>query len=558
MRRPSLALFLSPAAALCAVACGADGDDAFSAVPGSASLAVDADMGRLVPPDALLYVQVASLDFLDGALRGSLAAASATDELPPGLGERMLEDLGLPEGVVGALDRHAPFAIALSFPEGPLPATTFVLPVGDEDALRTAADDGSRGLALRGGYAGLSTAPDYAASPAPAPLADELPSGRIAGAIDLRALVSTFRPMIDAGLDQLVGIARMTATASSPLDAEGSERVAELYTGQLRAALDSVEASRFAYDVAGSRIRFHHELEVRPESPLAAWSSDEPGDLARALRYRRPDASLTGAYVLDFPALGPKLLGWLDGVLAIYPEPARSRFSEMLGAFEPLLGELGHTVSLSYGVGPDGLQMTYYHAVRDADAALAILRDAVRPFEADGIAVRPLEAVEVAGVPAVRYGVDVTSEAFAEGADSEETQRMIESIYGAGGMQLTYGGRDGWMALVVGRDEARIEDAFAHLADGYGEPPPALARLAQAVEGASPAFVLRMDVVQYMRELSVALAPPGSEVDTALAAYRDVHAPMDVYAGARGTTWELGGEADLGELRSFVEMMAEL
>ena len=521
-----------------------------------------AEAARLLPADTVFLLRIESAEGLL-ALVNEMAAAAGESPLSAA---EMLADLNLP-GDPGQVDTSRPLwlAVALSaqVPEGE-PKLTFVVPAKELEAYQgSVADERGWTSAVSGGYVGVSQAAGYAASEAPSALAASLRPGMLSMHLDLETLISTFRPFIEMGLDQAeTQLDTLAQMAEGPIDIGP---LLEMYVDLAWDFVDSAQALDVALAQQGGSLELSGWLTTLEKSPMAAWGEGAPVDLSGWPAQVDPAATVSMALGGDWAAMMKRMQPLLEASFSIYAEEASGFMKEYLAASERLLPLMGPAF-IGGDLGSGGMRMGYVVRSEKPAQLLEGMAAVAQGFTGGagtlGIGVSAPQNVEVGGVKAVRYRMEIDLEDLSASMGEElgeaERARMrdaMAALYGADGLTITLAPvGQALVAAFGGGDEfaQRVLTAPAGAARGV---PADLQRALAEASGGSMALVYRFDLGKLVEEIgALAAALSGSQAD--FGALPTSSMPITIWGSIGGRTWSGGTILGLDVLSSLVEALA--
>ena len=525
----------------------------------AASLEVPEDMARLLPSDAVLYLQASSVSALDALIA----------EFGRAVGEEAPLDWLSALAMFGIdradLDADRPLGLALGLtPEGqPLP--TLVLPVADPAVF---VETLSVPSAIRGGYVAVSMAPLNAAPEGTTALTDGMFDGTLSLRIDLRRLLEPFRPMIDAQLDLVQ--AQLVATQDLAPGMGDLEEIFSLYMSGIRSTLDSADMFSLGVGREGDMLHMSFALDVLEGSVLTGFASDEPtglGQLATCLRGDEPVVVMLGA---DMQDLMRRFEPFTRASMQLYPEPIREGMQEYMQSMDRLHALIGSALVYDLDVGEGGMfGMVFrgYFAPDDPEAFLATYESvlATDAFEAMGMSFSAPVRSAVDGVPVTNFVLEFDTSVMAQAmeldaeidvAARDEMARMLETMYGDGEVRMSVAQKDGRAVIVFGGDDTYLAESIAQLGAGSGTLPAPLRTALEQIGDRNPSMVVHIDLGQFTAMMLGITANfmPDAEVP-AVADLEGISAPLTMYGTVEGHTWRAGLVLDLAGLAELVQRL---
>lgn len=531
----------------------------------AAASATPGDPARLVSRDAVAYVQATSITALESSLRSIVGAIDAEQAQAIDIRAMLLADFG-GDVAPDLIDVTKPigFAVALS-PQTMQPVLTMIVPARSADELvkALAASHQPGTVETDGEYvAWHSSAP---AAPAlasePNPFAKGLPKGVLAARIDLAKVIQIYRPMIDAGLDQLEQALSATADAM-PEQAIDFEAVFSMYLDGASSILDSAERFELALDMQGSRADLASWLSVAKGSVMDGWSSKEPTGVEKFAYLADPRAAYSAVIGLDLAAFLVKAKPMIDAMLQIYPEPVRALMAGYMKSADAVAKMIGRAQVMSGDLVNGEMRMTYAIATPDPAALIAEYDRMMKLPEvaAAGMQLEGPKDAEVAGKRVKQYRMKVSADALAKmtgtgtGPEAEAVQKTLQTMYGKDGLSVTLFGGNGLVAMVMGGDDAYLAAALARASGAPAAVPASMTASVAALAGQSPCMLARFDV----GAITNAMQMMGTLLDgaPAPAPARPMPAfPIEIRSGIAGVVWSGGVSLDTGELGRFAKAL---
>ncbi len=250
----------------------------------------------LMPADALAILVYSSLDDIEQHLVVPLREAADEDEVDDlDAMELLPDDI---HGLTDVIDRTRPIALVISLGMQygpPEPIQTLLIPVmegADPEAM--AMVSGLASAEVHGGYVALSADPNYQAAGAVPALAENLPSGQLAGRIDLETAFLMMGPMVEMMLSAMEEQARQDPDA---------ETLPEPMMQGIRGLIASARIGEFSVDEQDGELEFRLALDVFAGSVLDV-GPQPPLEDALKLAGHLPDwGELMMVYAMDLELL---------------------------------------------------------------------------------------------------------------------------------------------------------------------------------------------------------------------------------------------------------------
>jgi len=518
--------------------------------------APESGLAKLVPAGTAIYVEAPSVDRLAASIRKVTAAFDPDRAAAMDL-EESLKDLDLP-GSVKEIDRTKPIGICMVLPAEPggQPAPTFLVPaVSPENYARSVAESGpGLATAIHGNYVAVSMGAEAKPGPAPAAIAQGLPEGEIVARLDVQRLVEHFRPMIDMGLGQM-----SAAMESVPPETTGGMDVKPLmkaYADGIRSVLDSGQTLDFALRLDGNVLEISSALTAREGSALDGFGSKEKTDAKALARFLDAEAPVAMVLGMDQAKLIHRLQPLIDASVAMYPEPMRSSFQQIMGKADELSALIGSAMCVNGALESDGLRYAVY--LKSPDAAKLVETYLAMMSGVPGITFDEMKAGEVGGIQVQRSRLRVDAEKLTGGkleaageATNVQMKTMLDRIYGPEGLAFTIGTQGEVTALVLGGDDAFLASSLARISKP-GALPPRIARGLEQVGDLNPCFAMQYNLGAAMKGIRDLLGSTAG-----MPAMPDLQATLTLHGGVDGRVWRGALSADVAELGAAVRKMSD-
>lgn len=519
--------------------------------------AADVPLAKLVPEGTAVFIQIPSLEQL-GVSAHKVLAAVAPEMADNFDVDDLLGKMDIP-GSPKDIDHKKPlaFCLVLGTQPGAQPMPTILVPVvSAESFVKSVADAGvAMKTAVAGSYVVVSASPSATPNATPAAITNGLPTGDVVCRLDMKRLVTAFRPFIDMGLAQAAPAMAAAAAQSSP--GMDMTPIMNSYISGFKTFLDSSETLDFALRLDGTRLELATAFTAAEKSALADFGSKEKTDVRTLARFVDPSASMTFATGLDQPAMWKRMKPFLDSVFTSYPEPMRAEFQKMIAGIEPLLADLGSGLSGSADFASDGMHYAMYLHPRDPAKLLELYKSMFASCSFAKLDEMKQSTIDGLQVSRSRLHVDSSklvpaASAGATGQNGEQIAHMMDAIYGKDGLAFAYATKGDVTAVVLGGDDAFLRSSLARLSTP-GAAPAVLARGLEQVGSCNPSFVLHYDlgkVMQWARQIMPA-NPAMPEIPA-------LDMKLGIWGGIDGRTWRGAMATDVVELGTAVRKMREL
>lgn len=551
---PARSLALAVAAIFAVTGCDSDG----SAPSHGEHATTPPELARLVPASSTIFVQIASLDALEGFVRGLGAGDGFTIDPADLLG-----NAGFTGVDARLVARDRPLGLALTLPEGALaPEITALLPVSDVDAFVSGLHPG-RGVAQSQGYVGLSTAPGYAAGEN-GPAIAALPTELFAVRANLGALIEATRPLLDA---QLTEGEQMLASLSEPqTQAQGidTSSVLAMYFDFGRALLDSIETLDLALTERGTLASFELDLTMRAGSTLADLADGRELDLASVIGRIDPDAAISFVGGGDVERLMQRLQPFSEGLIDVYPESMRAGMRASMQSLASAYHLIGDTFAGDLSFGAAGMSLAAYVASSAPEELRAKYLESVALLGEQGVLTERAapQTVRLGEHEATKLRFEFDTDALAEASGAEaqaaqsEFQALTERFFGPDGAEVWLVPAQGELAVFMAPDDAHLERAVQRIgregADGGG-----FEWVLERFGDASPMGAYRMDLPRMLAQIEV-LVGAGAGVIPGLPPELSQHSlPAVLAAGLEGRRWRGGISLDRRDVAKLVAALQD-
>ncbi len=510
---------------------------------------VPQELAALVPADAFLYAQVASIDRVDGLVASFVGAFALPFEAPESLRDLLGQAI---EGRMDMIDGTRPLGVALSLHDDPTaqPIPTIIVPVEFPAAFLASlmSQPANAKPALGEGYVAIPLGPKYTRATTPPAVVEKIPSGDFAVRVDLAKLLRAHRAEIEQMMSMALAAGQSEAGALPP--GVDVDQVFGAMEDGFRTFADSAKAFELAVEVQGSEIDFYTAFVAHDGSPLAQFATQKSADPGRLAGYLPQGVPFALAAAFDRASQDGEVQPLMTSLLSAYPGEERDRLASYVSSFDALYDGVGDEMVVAGDVGPDGLELTYFlEAPGAASVAQGFAERLEEHFAAvPGLALSGPERLSVEGLDVTRYTLDLDASALdAEAAaDIDPVAGMLHELYGEGGMRVSVAGKGDVMLLCVGGEDALSRGAAALIAGPAGTPA-AFRTPLERVKGANPSFALYLDVRAVVDRVAALMGAPLQVPSDAAA----TPLPIVFYGAAEKATWYGGFRLDAKELYDF-------
>jgi hypothetical protein len=521
------------------------------------------DFARLVPKGATILIQFESLE----KLAKDADWVRATFEIDPdaitpsALFENMFDFAGVPAEHV---DPSRPLGIAMVLNQNQVLA---ILPALDPVAMVGQLEHGPSRPAplIAGSYVGVcgSGTGTYELSPGDSRLLAG-PNGSLVWArVDLRAIIETFGPMIDMGLQQVEQMIDSGALQQADVPFDVSEFM-QLYLDFLYDLKDSADLIEAAVFTRGELLELDGRLEVLPASPLAAWARSEKVDYQAWAAQLDPQAQVQMLSNYQASEMMSKLPGVYDQMFDQLAEKASGQdfpieFFDAFKAYMTKSMELAQLMNgpqaVSFSLTGTGPRLSAVYQCTDPAALMSASMGLMRDPALAQVGVR-FDTVEEQNTPQgrvmrsrIQFDIDklmqlVPTAERPQEAELSKAREAVAKILGANGMETTWVVGADRIMVAAAPEASYAQAALARLHAGGSTPVPDLQRLAKRLEGANPASLALIDMgglLGGVADLIQYIAPeaaqePEFELMVGLGRQR---LPMAMTWGVASTKWDL-------------------
>ena len=539
--------FVRLALGFAAAACGAS----LSAQGQTASVR---SFAALVPPDAVICAQVASLDALVQAVREAVGAFGEDVESIDR--ETLFEGLRGRAGDASQIDGTRAIAFALVAPKGTRPLPIFFVPAKDSAKYAASLSDIGMQAVAADDYVVVPLGGTYARPATASPLANTMPAGLAAVRVDVTKAEANLGVVIRSGIDVFQRqMAQQMEMVQSGFDGEA---MAELYGDLGRVLLAAGKTLDIAIDEKGGQLSMTAAYVAEPDSDLDGWSSP-PVDVSAFAGKLDAKAGVTAVGTVDWAKIWPKTEPMLAALLDIYPPPLRASMQRLMAVYQPLYARLGPVMVTGIDF-TDGLRADVHLAPPDAEA-LGKEIDALlaRPEWAElGVAFTSGPGI-VDGTTFVRdhkmtFDPSRLSGAAADDAQAkaavQQVNAVMQALFGTDGMPLQLALRNGAGAMHLGKASGDVKKLLAPAAGAW---PSALQPALAAVAGCNPMFVEQLDMAAVVRAMGAFAPPEARDAMSSLPA--DAKADFVLGGGVRGAEWRAYLAFDLAGFGKLVQAL---
>lgn len=507
---------------------------------------------ELVPENAFLYLEVASISTVEGLVRNVLArvqpSAAGSMSADMLVGQMLMMVGGDPE----QLDRRRPFGVALSMPSGGMgqPAPTLILPVKDPPAFARSLrlPPGFADAVVRPHYVGVTMGSNYEVGSKAPSLARNLPDGAFA----MRMRMDPIRPMMAPAMQAAraqAGQAARAAGVDSKAYMAGVEFGLEL--------LESLEQVEAGIDAGGKQLRVHYALKVAPDSTLALPAAEGRGRLHELAGYVDPEDSVAVVFAWDQAFLDDVVAPLLEVLGGMAPTETDKAGVEALQQVLTMVPIFGEEVVFSGRFELGGSRGSIYCRPANPDAFVESFPLALAglDLEGKGVVASPLEREDVQGkrVYHMTLGLDETHSDPQMGRIRE----AIELCFGSSRVDVRLASKDGHLGLFLGGG-AEWQAAQLERLGAPGDPSMDVAEAFERVSGDSPCVVYRIDMLGLMSSTMSLMAEqmgldPTRELEQVMRVVGEEPLHITVYGGVDGTRWQAGFRMDWDRFYQLME-----
>jgi hypothetical protein len=500
---------------------------------------LDPVIAALLPKDCLVVMVAESGDALESAI-GPLVELDT--DLPFDPYDPLRSDprvAALIDG--GHIATGRPYAIGFSVQLAgvPQPIPSMVVPVKNTRAALAAIldhsglpvptpGDGYLGFTLIEPTAGLGLSPM------------KLPKGALAVHVDLAAVVTQFRPMINGMLAMVQQTVAAGAAQSGGID---TSEFFSVYLDTVGKILDSAESFDIAVSSEGGAILGDVVFTAIDGSPLAEFAKGDGADLWSVAGSLDPSDPMSFVMGTDSARFVEASLPMWKASLSVYPEESRASMQSVMDQFIPIMSMLGGAFAFSGEFAATGMKMSYYADSNDAEGFVAkyaeIMSGMVRGH---GLRISAPTEKQVAGMTVQEFVAtfELAESSGSEGdpisAADQQMGEAMKALYGEEGMRVAIGGRDEQIAMSIGGDDTEMERVFAAMGASPSALPLNYQREIAAVAGKPFAVAGRiklMELVRGVMELNATMGQPVPPFPDDLGP-----APLLFHGSGEGRVWQ--------------------
>lgn len=518
--------------------------------PATGTSAPSAGAAALVPEDAFLYVEVASMTAVERLVRrlaGSIDPAMAAQMDAGTMLGQMLTMVG---GDASKIDHHAPLALAVCLSPGSEPTLTLILPTDEPQQFARSLQmpPGFAEPLVKPGHVGITMGASYAVGATPPAIATDMPEGAVAARLRLQPV----RPLLAPAIGQMRAQAQARNQATPrPGYMEGVDFGISL--------MEALEVVELAFDPAGDELGVSFAMEVAEGS---SWELPQgTGADAQELSGYLAEGD-TGAFLATWNqefldrTLRPALEQLASIGQANGDGPGPQAVRKVLG-LAPLFGEQV-VVSGRFVVGD--ARAAIFCRPAAPDALFDAFPTAFAALDIEGVQVQPLEREELEGGRAAR-----TSIALPRDVDDPRMVRTLEGVellFGSPSIDVRMASRDGHLALLIGGDEEWQSAQLDELGRPGGAPTGALREAFASVDGQNPCLAYRLDMLAGTRGLVTLMATqmgldPGEDLAALEEALGAEPLWITAQVGVDGTRWSGSMRMDWERLMRLAELTGE-
>ncbi len=456
------------AAPSCSKEAGASADSGYL-FPPRLTQSVPADMGKLIPADALGYFHIQSLTSLTNKFK------EIAESVEAGSGDEV--DLLSPMTMIGLdpeqVDMDQPLGIALSLDSMGQPSPVLILPIKDPSQFTQPMGE----PVFSGKYLGMSPmGGDVVLGTSTPEQMQELPAGDFSARINLASLIEMYGPMAEMFLSPQM---LMSLDPNFPQDGPIVGMMESMMEG-VRVGMENAQELELSVSLDGGALNMTCGFKVKPGGVLDMGPAKSDVDLMQLARHLNLEDANT-YYMLD--ANWALLSGFMDDL-----------YASMAESFEPEEGKAFLAAATRYqkvleGAGPmvftmsmrDGVQMLGAMQHKDPAACVKEMEQMVAAMTAGdlkslGVECEAVDPITVDGVTLQGYRMNMDQAAMLkkQGLEldeemAERQKEMMESMFGKDGMQLFYAAVEGELLFVMGDAMKLAPPAIAAIRSGNGE-----------------------------------------------------------------------------------------
>jgi general secretion pathway protein G len=540
-----------------------------------------ADFAGAVPTDAFALVRLRSARELtqrieEVRVKGAISEQALDEQA---LLRIILDDVKI-KCDAALIDATRPIGLAFSFAmNSPEPVPTIILPATDAKALTDSLVSGDTQVSAQpsGSYVALSMRAATARGDKPSRVARGDPAGILTARVDLAAIVTKFRPVIDMGLDQLEQMAdsgRMKST-NQPFDM--SEMV-EMYAEFGRDAVDSVDLLDASLDMIGPELSLSLSLSNREGSALAKFAYPEKVDYRALATKIDPGSVLQFIWSYDQAA-------WFTRMMPVYenaftamekagtlPAEFTAGFQAYLKHLKELVPKYGRTAAGSFDLDQAGMRMSVSYATPDPRGLLqSVLSMTSDPaLAALGLATGAPTEIELAGVKATSFSANFdirkmlklllppVNAAAASEREADTFEQILAGVFGKDGARVALLAGADRLGVLFGGDDTWRSNAARRLSSG-GDASPGLLRAVDSISGSNPAMLVRADLGRGLAGVATwmpTIQADAAAIEQVTEVWRRLGSapiPACMYWGVHGSTWKLGASIDYEGLLRMIK-----
>lgn len=310
------------------------------------------------------------------------------DAVSPGSGREALRELGAGLGITSleGVDEARPWQIALWLESpGNTPCASLRVPVDDYAAFAAAyrTRGGSRVATKAGDYAKIWLAGGDESDAARSAHDSWQPGQLKAGSHTVFVEVTPGEPVRQLML-QMLGMGRMSmamglsagAGGEVPgMDMQAMVKMMGVYFDVFEVGVKGLKSLNVGLDVSDDSLRIQERIEPLPDSELAAWFENSPGDLAGAMPFLSANAPVAVALRLgNSPAFLPKLKELATLSMQMQKAPNEAQVSQEMGAMLDAMAPMTFAGSLELDQGIEFTGLYQFPKPEAARTAYGIMR----------------------------------------------------------------------------------------------------------------------------------------------------------------------------------------
>lgn len=514
-------------------------------------------LGKLVPKDTVILVQVPSLDGLVSGARRTIAAFDPSNKETIDA-EHLLKNMDFP-GDVSQVDPKRPLGLCLTLARDPgaTPQPVFLVPARSSAAYVKSLTTPERTITsiAQGDY--VLVAPESTSitcDGSAAALAQNLPAGDLVARVDLARLIEQFRPMIDPMLDQIEMMGEQAGAGAA--GGINPAPVMGLYMDGVRDLLDSVQTLDAAVRLAGTRMEVGFDLANKPGSVLAGFGSKEKTDIRSLARMFDTNSAMNVLAGMDLVAMAKHFGPLYEALPEMYPDTMRPAMKSIFAQLDEFSAQMGSAMCVSADFAADGMRIAYLLRPKDAGKLLATYKSMIANMPGAMLELLPETSLDGVPVTSWRFRPDpkLLETLGATPEAEKQLPEMMKLLYGKEGMVVRIVPKGEFLALVMGGDDAFLRSTLARIGAGSAALPAPVQRALEQIGNMSPCFVMHYDLGKLMKGISglVGSLEPGAAEEMPR-----VNFSVLAWGGVDGPLWHGALGADLDEITQAMREIEE-